>query len=304
MRLAFLGTPEAAVVSLRALVEAGHDVGIVVTRPDRRRGRGGALVASPVKRAAREMGLPVSDDLGAVREARVERGVVVAYGALVPAALLAEVPMLNVHFSLLPRWRGAAPVARAILAGDAETGVDVISLEASLDTGPIHAEARVPIAEKTLSELTGELAELGSRLLIEVLANASLLAHPHAQIGEAIYARKLDATDFALDPSMDVARAARVARLEASRVTIAGRRLRIVSAHVDHESAAQPPAGGVGVTRAVSLGFDDGALVLDRVQPDGGRVMTSAAWWAGARLVEPLRWEGAIRPDGPVGSGA
>lgn len=302
MRLAFLGTPEAAVASLRALVEAGHDVALVVTRADRRRGRGGALVASPVKLAALELGLSVTDDLGAVRDARVERGVVVAYGALIPADMLAEVPMLNVHFSLLPRWRGAAPVARAILAGDDETGVDVISLEASLDTGPIHAEARVPIADKTLSELTLELADVGANLLIEVLSSASLLAHPRPQIGEATYARKLSSIDFALSPTMGVAQAARVVRLGASRVTIGGRRLRILRAHVGDADEALSP-GTVGVARAVSLGFVDGALVLESIQPDGGRVMTSAAWWAGARLVEPLRWEGPITPDGPVGSG-
>ncbi len=302
MRIAFLGTPEAAVPSLRALVDAGHDVALVVTRADRRRGRGSALVASPLKRAALELGLSVTDDLMAVRDAHVERGVVVAYGALIPAALLAEVPMLNVHFSLLPRWRGAAPVARAILAGDAETGVDVISLEASLDTGPIHAETRVPVDDKTLSELTLELADVGAKLLIEVLSSASLLAHPWPQFGDATYARKLDATDFALAPTMSVAQAARVARLEASRVTIGGRRLRILRAHVDDGSALSP--GAVRVARAVALGFSDGTLALERVQPDGGRAMTSTAWWTGARLVEPVRWEGPITPDGPVGSGA
>ena len=303
MRLAFLGTPEAAVASLRALVDAGHDVALVVTRADRRRGRGGALVASPVKRAALELGLAVTDDLAAVRNAGVERGVVVAYGALIPAPLLAEVPMLNVHFSLLPRWRGAAPVARAILAGDDVTGVDVISLEASLDTGPVHARARVDVDDKTLSELTSELADVGARLVVEVLANSSLLDHPRPQVGDATYARKLGAADFALEPSMDVARAARVARLERSRVVVGGRSIRILRAHVG-DAAHAPAAGRVSAARAVALGFRDGALILDSVQPDGGRPMAGAAWWAGARLDESVRWEGPIAPDRPVGSGA
>jgi methionyl-tRNA formyltransferase len=305
VRLAFLGTPEAAVASLHALVDAGHDVGLVVTRADRRRGRGGALVASPVKRAALDLGLRVTDDLAAVRDSGAERGVVVAYGALIPAPLLAEVPMLNVHFSLLPRWRGAAPVARAILAGDDETGVDVISLEATLDTGPIHAEARVRVGDKTLSELTSELAEVGSRVLVEVLASSQLLAHPRPQVGEATYAAKLDAADYALESSMDVETAARVVRLERSRVVIGARRLRILRAHVGEGAGpTRGEAGDVKMNGALSLAFRDGTLVLDRLQPDGGRAMTSAAWWAGARLEGPLRWEGPITPGRPVGSGA
>ena len=142
MRLAFLGTPEAAVPSLRALVMAGHDVEIVISRPDRRRGRGSELSASPVKGAANEMGLRVSDRIGDLDAFDLERGVVVAYGALIRGSVLERLPMLNVHFSLLPRWRGAAPVERAILAGDGVTGVSVMSLEVALDTGPVHVERR------------------------------------------------------------------------------------------------------------------------------------------------------------------
>src|SRR5487761_2013917 len=142
MRLAFPGTPEAAAPTLQALVDAGHDVALVVTRPDRRRGRGAALSNSPVHETARGMGRDVAPPLGDLAAAAVERGVVVAYGALVPAEVLARIPMLNVHFSLLPRWRGAAPVERAILAGDVETGVSVMTLEATLDTGPVHLTRR------------------------------------------------------------------------------------------------------------------------------------------------------------------
>jgi methionyl-tRNA formyltransferase len=123
MRLAFLGTPEPAVPTLRALVDADHDVAIVITRPDRRRGRGKELSPSPVKAAAQELGLRVGHQLSELEGLSVERGVVVAYGALIPSSVLDVVPMLNVHFSLLPRWRGAAPVERAILAGDESTGV-------------------------------------------------------------------------------------------------------------------------------------------------------------------------------------
>ena len=136
MRLAFLGTPEAAVAALEALVGAGHDVAIVISQPDRRRGRGNGVSASPVKAAALALGLEVTDDIAALVDIDVDYGIVVAYGVMIPAAALERTPMLNVHFSLLPRWRGAAPVERAILAGDVETGVGIISLETSLDTGP------------------------------------------------------------------------------------------------------------------------------------------------------------------------
>src|SRR5487761_1947697 len=144
MRLAFLGTPQAAVPSLFALVDAGHDVRVVIPRPVRRRGRGSQLHASPVKLAALELGLRVGHSLGELDAVDVERGVVVAYGAMIPSSVLEKVPMLNVHFSLLPRWRGAAPVERSILAGDEMTGVSVMSLEATLDTGPVHAVQRAP----------------------------------------------------------------------------------------------------------------------------------------------------------------
>src|SRR5664280_283244 len=121
-RLVFLGTPDAAVPPLRALAAAGHDIALVVTRPDKKRGRGGALLPSPVKAAATELGLAVTDSLDEVAGAGAELGVVVAYGRIIPVAILDQLPMVNLHFSLLPRWRGAAPVERAILEGDAETG--------------------------------------------------------------------------------------------------------------------------------------------------------------------------------------
>ena len=142
-RLAYLGTPEMAVPPLRALAGAGHDIALCVTRPDRRRGRGSLTTPSPVKEAATELGIPVSHDMDDVAGARVELAVVVAFGRIIPARLLAEVPMVNLHFSLLPRWRGAAPVERAILAGDRETGVCLMKVEEGLDTGPVYATRRV-----------------------------------------------------------------------------------------------------------------------------------------------------------------
>jgi methionyl-tRNA formyltransferase len=289
MRLAFLGTPTAAVPSLEALVAAGNDVVLVISQPDRRRGRGNDVSASPVKAAALARGLPVADDLAALDGVEVERAIVVAYGELIPAAALARTPMLNVHFSLLPRWRGAAPVERAILAGDEETGVGIISLEATLDTGPLHAVGRTPIGEKTVSELTSELSHLGAKLLIEVLASSDLLTHPWPQEGESTYAAKVKPETFHVSPEMTVAQALRVVQLERAFVKVEGRRLRILRAQV----------GDVVVTRGflvpskdtVSLGLIDGALELAWVQPEGSRTMNTADWWAGARLEGAVEWD-------------
>src|SRR5438270_13832698 len=136
------------------MVDAGHEVALVVSQPDKKRGRGGALVPSPVKAAAIELGLPVSDKVDDVLDTGAELGVVVAYGRLIKPHVLERVPMINVHFSLLPRWRGAAPVERAILAGDTETGACLMGLEEGLDTGPVYECVQVPIdPEETADEL-------------------------------------------------------------------------------------------------------------------------------------------------------
>ena len=163
-RLAYLGTPDLAVPPLRALVAAGHDVALCVTRPDRRRGRGGDTTPSPVKAAAGELGIAVSHDMDDLIPARVELAVVVAFGRIIPARLLEQLLMVNLHFSLLPRWRGAAPVERAILAGDRETGVCLMKVEAGLDTGPVYATRIVEITDDvTLADLREQLVGVGSR---------------------------------------------------------------------------------------------------------------------------------------------
>src|SRR5660398_59865 len=156
MRLAYLGTPADAVPPLRALHGAGHDIALVVTQPDRRRGRGNDTMPSPVKEAAIELGLDVLTPARAVEISEVlaasdvEVGVVVAFGQLLPQRLLDIPPLgfINVHFSLLPRWRGAAPVERAMLAGDAETGVCVMQVEAGLDTGPVFTRRALAIGRE------------------------------------------------------------------------------------------------------------------------------------------------------------
>ncbi len=296
MRLALLGTPRAAVPTLEALLGAGHEVALVVSRPDRRRARGGPPEPSALKRAALAHGLRVTSRLDDVLDAGVERGIVVAYGALVPPAVLNAVPMLNVHFSLLPRWRGAAPVERAILAGDAVTGVTIISLEATLDTGPVHARAEVAVGEKEAASLTDELAVLGARLLVEVLADPVALAHPRPQEGEATYARKVAPVERALDPTTSATHAARVVRLGGAHLECAGRRL-IVERAARSDLIVAAGAAALVEGRLVA-GFAEGALELLEVRPAGRGSMAGAAWWRGTRAGERATWSSGV--DGPL----
>ncbi|MGO9455736.1 MAG: methionyl-tRNA formyltransferase [Acidimicrobiales bacterium] len=278
-RLAYLGTPEAAVPPLRALVAAGHEVALVVTRPDRRRARGPATTPSPVKKAATELGLPVTDDIGRVAGAGVALGVVVAYGRIVPAGLLEAVPMVNVHFSLLPRWRGAAPVERAILAGDPVTGVSLMALEAGLDTGPVYARREVAVVEgETAEQLRGRLVEVGSALLVELLSGP--LPAPVPQEGEPTYAEKVTPADLELHWERPADELLRVVRLGRAWTTFRGRRLGVLAAEV----VTTPPGGAPGTVVAETVATGAGGLRLRRVQPEGGRPMDAADWRRGARL--------------------
>jgi len=298
-RLAFLGSPEAAVPALRALTDAGHDVVVVVSQPDRRRGRGAGLAPSPVKQAALEMGLGVTDRIEDVPGSGAELGVVVAYGRIVPAALLERTPMLNAHFSLLPRWRGAAPVERAILAGDQVTGVSIMRLEASLDTGPVLAVRREPIynaRREHVSALTKRLAVVAGELLVEVLCGGVAMLGPgKSQVGEATYAAKLDPEELRLDFSRTVAELETIVRLDRAWTTFRGERLRVLDA-VGHEELARPTSDRWGgsqgssqpepspcTLRGTSVQAADGLLELLIVQPAGRRPQAAAEWLRGAR---------------------
>ncbi|MGC8498971.1 MAG: methionyl-tRNA formyltransferase [Acidimicrobiales bacterium] len=280
MRVVFLGTPTEAVPALEALVGAGHEVVTVVTRPDRRRGRGGGVEPSPVGHVAHRLGLEVVHRLAGLDATRATLGVVVAYGALVPAALLEQLPMLNVHFSLLPRWRGAAPVARAILAGDEQTGVSIMSLEPTLDTGPVHLARALEVGERTLSELSGELAHLGASALLEVLADPALLAHPVPQVGETTYAEKLTPEDFHLSPALGLSQALRVVRLERAWLEVDAERVHVLAARPALSACA---SGRICAEGPVRIGLADGALELSQVRPAGRHAMTGDAWWRGRR---------------------
>jgi methionyl-tRNA formyltransferase len=262
MRLAFLGTPAVAVPSLEALVDAGHDVALAVTRPDARRGRGGARSPSPVKEAATRLGIPVTHDVDDVLELQppAELGVVVAFGRIIKPHVLARLPMVNLHFSLLPRWRGAAPVERAILAGDATTGVCVMDVEEGLDTGGIYRCVEVTVdGDETADTLRSRLAALGARLLVDALAEG--LGSPTPQDGAAVYAAKVEPDELRIDWSRPADDIHRLVRVGGAWTTHRGRRLKVWRTTVD----------------------DDGELVLDVVQPEGKGRMAWQDWANGAR---------------------
>jgi methionyl-tRNA formyltransferase len=297
MRLVYFGSPAAAVPPLRALHGAGHDIALVVTQPDRRRGRTSALEPTEVKRCALELGLEVRtpqrsrevvDEVVALEAAL---GVVVAFGQLLPAALLHATAhgFVNVHFSLLPRWRGAAPVERAILAGDHETGVAVMAVEETLDTGGIFAEVRTPIGDaETAGELRDRLVALGTELLVREIDRVPG-ATPAPQVGEETYAAKLEVSEFELDPvhapAVELARLVRAGNpAPGAWCAVGGRRLKVLR--------ARPVAGAdVGLDERVPgtisdtgvLSCREGGLMLDEVQPEGKRSMAGVAWMAGQR---------------------
>jgi methionyl-tRNA formyltransferase len=270
-RIAYLGTPDLAVPPLQALVDDGVDVAVVISQPDRRRGRGSERMPSPVKAAAIELGLPVSDRVDDVLEADVPLGVVVAFGRLIKPPVLEVVPMVNLHFSLLPRWRGAAPVERSILAGDDRTGVDLMAVEEGLDTGGTYRRVEVPIGpDDTLEELRGRLVQEGSRLLIDALRAG--FGDPAPQVGEATYADKLTAEDRHLDWSGSAVDIHRRVRLGDAWTTHHGKRLKVWRTNV-------PPTGAGPRVRAA-----DGEVELVEVQPEGKGRMDATAWANGARF--------------------
>ncbi len=255
----------------------------MVSQPDRRRGRGKETSPTPVKAFAMERGIEVTDDLDRVKDLDVELAIVVAYGRLIPAAMLEAMPYLNVHFSLLPRWRGAAPVERAILAGDLETGVAIMQLEEALDTGPVYATSTTPVGEATSAELLDRLSVMGGDLLVSLLASGVAgLPDPVAQVGEPTYAAKLKAEDFALTPGLSAVEMSRRVRLGRASLQVAGQRLRVHAAHL----AEGEPDDVPGTLRGAAVCTGSGRLILELVQPEGRKPVDAADWRRGARLDE------------------
>ncbi|MDA0820276.1 MAG: methionyl-tRNA formyltransferase [Proteobacteria bacterium] len=222
MTIAFMGTPDFAVPALVALHEAGHELACVYTQPPRPAGRGKKLQPSPVHRKAKELGIEVrhptslknQDAQAEFAALQADVAVVSAYGLILPQAVL-DAPSygcLNIHASILPRWRGAAPIHRAILAGDAETGVTIMQMEAGLDTGPMLAKVITPIDAKTTGELTEELAELGANAMVGVLNDLEHLAAIPQDDGAATYAPKIDKAEARIDWSKPAEEIERLAR--------------------------------------------------------------------------------------------
>lgn len=287
----FLGTPPAAVTVLDALVEHGHEVVLVVSRADARRGRGGATSPSPVKARAMELGIPVTDSLEDLRDRQFPRGVVgvvVAYGRIIPVDILSIMPMVNVHFSLLPRWRGAAPVERAILAGDAETGVCIMEMEEGLDTGGVYARESTPIDDEVTSqELTSRLAGIGARLMCGVLAKG--LGAPEPQPAGHSYARKISAEDALIDWTEPTTTVRRRVRAVTAHTFVNGKRLKVLAtATVDEAPQGALRSPGT-MDHHANVATGDGIVRLITVQPEGKQPMPAADWVRGVQTGFPVQ---------------
>ena len=302
MRLVFAGTPDAAVPTLRRLA-SDHEIAAVVTRPDAPLGRKRVLTPSPVARAAEELGLPIiraarldDDATGQITALRAELGVIVAYGGLVREPLLSapEHGWINLHFSLLPRWRGAAPVQRALIAGDRELGASVFRLVPALDAGDVFASRPVGVPDDATADVAlSLLARDGAELTAEVVADIERgVAHAVPQEGTPTSAPKLSIDDGALDWSDPVervyARFRGVTPEPGAYTTVKGSRLKILAAR---PSDAEPIAqGAVVATRSeILVGTADRPLAVTRVQPAGKGAMNAADWWRGQRDANDLR---------------
>lgn len=294
MRLAFMGTPDFAVPTLHALVAAGHQIAAVYTQPPRPAGRGKAALATPVAVAAQALGLPVQSpasfrdaaDRAAWEALDLDVAVVAAYGLILPQAVLAAPRRgcLNVHASLLPRWRGAAPIQRAILAGDQMTGVTIMGIERGLDTGPMYLAEATPIARKTADALTAELAAMGARLMVETLARLDGIT-PVPQPAEGVtHAAKVDKAEARLDWALPADMLERAVRAfnpaPGAWFELGGERLRLLAAEV--VEGAGPP--GTILDDRLTIACGARALRPVRLQRAGRAAMTADEMLRGLKV--------------------
>lgn len=301
MRLVFAGTPAVAVPSLRALAAGPHEIAAVITRSDAPLGRKRVLTPSPVAQVADELGIPVikADRLDAEVTARIaelepDLGVIVAYGGLVREPLLSTPAhgWINLHFSLLPRWRGAAPVQRALMAGDAVTGASVFQLVAALDAGDVFAEERYEVpAGATSATVLDDLAEIGAPLLagvVDGITDGSAVATP--QHGEPTLAPKLTLDDGALDLTRDadtlLHQIAGVTPEPGAHTTFDGARFKVLRA-APSDAPPLPPGRVAASGKDVVVGTGTTPLRLDTVQPAGKGAMNASDWFRGLRTDEP-----------------
>ena len=300
LRIAFAGTPEFALAPLDSLAHSSHTLIGVWTQPDRPAGRGRKLAPSPVKHRALELGLPVHQPESfrtevvkqALRDARVDAMVVVAYGLILPASVLA-IPRrgcLNIHASLLPRWRGAAPIQRAILAGDGESGVSIMQMDKGLDTGAVLLEARTPIGgTESAGELHDRLAALGAKLIVDALDRLGELKPAPQDDAKATYAEKLTKEEARLDWKRHAAELARAVRAynpwPVAHTLDMGQPLRIWRATALGSSTPAPPGTVIAAGReGVDVACGEGSLRLLELQVAGGRVQDAAAFANGREL--------------------
>lgn len=301
MRLVFAGTPDVAVSSLGVLAAEGHDIVGVVTRPDAPQGRARTLTPSPVAAAAESQGLRV------IRAARLdesataeitalqpELGVIVAYGGLVREPLLSAPThgWINLHFSLLPRWRGAAPVQHALIAGDETTGASVFQLVAELDAGDVFAEREYRVPDgATAGDVLSDLAGLGAELLRDVVAGIeSGRLTATAQVGAPTFAPKLTLDDGRIrweEPAAQVLGRIHGTTPEPGAHTVVnGQRLKVLAARSHAAHVSLRPGEITAAGRDILIGTGTEAIVVDRVQPAGRQAMAAGDWWRGLRSPE------------------
>ncbi|MBK01405.1 MAG: methionyl-tRNA formyltransferase [Acidimicrobiaceae bacterium] len=273
----YFGSPAAAVPALIALVDAGFEIPLVISMPDRRRSRRAEPSPTPVKEAALKLGIAVSEEVSDALTVTADCGVVVAYGRLIDTNVLHRLPMINVHFSLLPRWRGAAPVERALLEGDKKTGVCIMGIEPELDAGPVYRWRETDIKPTvTATELREELAILGARELVTALREG--LRDPVPQEGEVSVAKKIHRADLQLDWARSAIELDRVVRVGGAWTTTNSAVLKV------HEAR---PVEGTAIPGELDrdlVGTGEGLLRLLVVQPEGKSRLNATAWINGARL--------------------
>ncbi|WP_068076878.1 methionyl-tRNA formyltransferase [Novosphingobium lentum] len=305
MRIVFMGTPEFAVPTLNALADAGHEIVAAYSQPPRPAGRGKKLQASPVQLAAEARGIPVrhpeslkgKDEKAAFAALDADVAVVAAYGLILPRAVLAapKLGCLNVHGSLLPRWRGAAPVQRAIVAGDAATGVTIMQMERGLDTGPMLLKGEVAVDGKTAGELTDEIATLGARLMVQVLGDMARYPAVVQPEEGVTYAHKIDKAEARLDfaqAAVEVERQVRAfAPSPGAFFELAGERYRVLAAEVAENPI--PRAGG----DLEPTGPNADPARGPRLRGDAGTTIDSALTIAcGTAAIRPMIVQRAGRP--------
>ena len=294
-RVIFFGTPEIAVGPLRALVAAGFSVDLVVTGVDKRRGRGSQTSPSPVKQAAIELQIPVTHDVADAIALVTKNdtstdgssvtfiGVVVAYGHIISKDALQVLPMINIHYSLLPRWRGAAPVERALLAGDEQTGVCIMQVVEQLDAGDILSSATTQISQTdTTATLRARLGEMATPLLIDVLSNGVTTATP--QSGDVIVAAKITPVDLEIDWSKPAVVVDRQVRVGGAFTFFNDKRFKIHSLKVSAEIFISESGNMVVVNDRVLVACGQGVVELVEVQPEGKPRISAEDWKKGARL--------------------